>query len=267
MGELTDRAVLLTGASQGIGHALALQLAAQGARLGLVARDAPRLEEVVRECAGRGARAVALPGDVGAPADCRRVVEQAQQALGGLDVLINNAGIGMMARFDELQDLSVYERLMRVNYLGCVWLTHAALPALKQSRGRIVVVASLAGLTGVPTRTGYAASKHAVIGFFDSLRIELMGSGVSVTVACPDFVVSQIHKRAIGPDGRPLGATPMQEARIMSAEDCAAGILRATERRERQLIMSARGRVGRYVRLLWPGLIDRIAIRAVREGR
>ena len=125
----------------------------------------------------------------------------------------------MMARFDEVHDLSVFESLMRVNYLGCVYLTHHALPHLKASRGQIVAMASLAGLTGVPTRTGYAASKHAVIGFYDSLRIELEGTGVDVTVIAPDFVVSEIHRRSIGPDGRPVGQSPMQESRIMTAED------------------------------------------------
>ncbi len=128
-------------------------------------------------------------------------------------------------------------------------------------------MASLAGLTGVPTRTGYAASKHAVIGFYDSLRIELADSGVDVTVIAPDFVRSEIHRRSIGPDGRPLGQSPMQEAHLMTAEECAALTLRAMERRQRMAILSARGRWGRFVRLIAPGLIDRIAARAVREGR
>jgi short-subunit dehydrogenase len=130
-----------------------------------------------------------------------------------------------------------------------------------------VVVASLAGLTGVPTRTGYAASKHAVFGFFESLRIELIDTGVSVTIVAPDFVVSEIHRRAVGPDGRPLGESPMQEARIMSAEECARLMARAVERRQRLLVMSLRGKLGRFVRLIAPGLIDRIALRAVQAGK
>ena len=173
----------------------------------------------------------------------------------------------MWARFDELQDLSVYETLMRVNYLSCVYLTHAALPHLRKSRGRIVAVASLAGMTGVPTRSGYAASKHAVFGFFDSLRIELDGTGVSVTIVAPDFVVSEIHRRSVGPDGRPLGGSPMQESKIMTAEECARHIVAA-----RDVTTAARhplvaGRIGRFVRLVAPGLIDRVAARAVAKGR
>jgi short-subunit dehydrogenase len=152
---------------------------------------------------------------------------------------------------------------MRVNYLGTAWLTHAALPALKASRGRLVAVASVAGLTGVPERTAYAASKHAVVGFMDSLRIELAGTGVSVTVIAPDFVLSKAHERAVGADGRPLGASPLRKDRIMTAEACAQLIRAAVLRRDRLLVTSLRGRIGRWVALFAPALIDRIAARAI----
>lgn len=262
-------AVLLTGASVGIGREMALKLADRrggGARLALAARDAAKLEEVAALCRERGSQAVVLPADVGVESDCERLVELAVERLGGLDLLILNAGQDMWARLDELEDASILERILRVNYLGPAWLTRFALPHLKASRGRIVVVSSLAGLTGVPTRTGYAASKHALHGFFDSLRIELAGSGVSVTLACPDFVLSEIHRRAFGPDGKPLGTSPMQEGRIMTAERCAGLILDAARRRRRMAILSLRGRLGRFVRLVAPGLIDRIAARAVARG-
>lgn len=261
------KTIVVTGASSGIGRALSLELARGRANLVLAARDGPRLEEVAARCREQGALALVVKADVGSPGDCRHLIDKAVERFGGLDVLVNNAGIGMIARFDELPELSVYERLIKVNYLGCVYLTHAALPHLKKTSGLIVAVASLAGLTGVPTRTGYAASKHAVIGFFDSLRIELLGSGVDVCVVCPDFVVSEIHRRAIGPDGRALGKSPMQEARIMSTEECARKIAAAIAERRRMLVMSLRGRVGRFVRLIAPSLIDKVAQRAVREGR
>jgi len=125
----------------------------------------------------------------------------------------------------------------------------------------------MAGLTGVPERSGYAASKHALVGFFESLRIELAGSGVDVTIVAPDFVVSEIHRRAIGPDGRPLGVTPMRESHLMSAAQCAQLILKAMRRRDRLLITSARGRFGRWARLIVPAMVDRIAARAIRERR
>src|SRR5262245_63932474 len=160
---------------------------------------------------------------------------------GHLDVLVNNAGATMWSRLDALADLGVLERLIDINYLSPAHLTALALPWLKRTQGRLVAIASLAGFTGVPERSGYAASKHAMVGFFESLRIELMGSGVDVTIVAPDFVVSEIHRRATGPDGKPLGVTPMQEAHIMSAAQCAALIVRAMRRRQRLLITSRRG--------------------------
>jgi short-subunit dehydrogenase len=262
---LSGRRVVLTGASEGIGRALALALAAQGARLVLAARDRERLESLARECTARGGTALAQPCDVTNAADCTALIERAREELGGIDVLVNNAGSTMWSRFDALADLAVFERLLGVNLLAPVRLTALALPALKESRGLIVAVASVAGLTGVPERTAYAASKHALIGFCDSLRIELEGSGVDVTVIAPDFVVTETHKRATGPDGQPLGASPMVQSRIMTADECATHIVRAIERRERLAILSLRGKLGRWIKLLAPALIDRIAARAIRQ--
>ncbi len=267
MSRYANRTIVVTGASQGIGRALCLAVAPQRPRLVLAARDEARLGEVAEECRAAGAETLVVRADVAIEADCQRIVAEAVARFGSLDVLVHNAGISMWSRFDEVRDLSIYETLMRVNYLGCVYLTHHALPHLKRARGQIVAVSSLAGLTGVPTRTGYAASKHAVFGFFDSLRIELEGTGVSVTVVAPDFVVSEIHRRSIGPDGRPIGESPMQTAHLMTAEACAARIVAAMQGRRRLAILSLRGRAGRFVRLVAPGLIDRIAARAVRRGR
>jgi short-subunit dehydrogenase len=261
------RVIVVTGASAGIGKELCLALAPQRPRLVLAARNETSLNQVAEACRARGAETLVCRTDVSSLDDCRRLIEQTLARFQALDVLVNNAGMSMWARFDEVQDLGIFEQLMRVNYLGCVYPTHFALPELVGRRGQIVVVSSVAGLTGVPTRTGYAASKHALFGFFDSLRIELAATGVSVTLVAPDFVVSEIHRRSVGPDGRPLGRSPMQESRIMTTEACAAMILRAMEGRKRLVIGSARGRLGRFVRLFAPGLIDRIAARAVREGK
>ena len=267
MAAYTGKTIVLTGASQGIGRALALALAEQRPRLVLAARERAALEVVEGECRAKGAEVLVVPTDVADEAQCRSLVEQAVARFKVLDVLVNNAGIGMIARFDALPDLSVYERLMKVNYLGCVYPTYHALPHLQASRGQIVVMASLAGLTGVPTRTGYAASKHAVIGFFDSLRVELRGSGVGVTVVCPYFVKSEIHRRALGSDGKALGTTPMKEDRLMTAEECARLTVVAMEKRRRMLVMTAKGKLGRLLKLVAPGLVDRIAERAVQQGQ
>ena len=262
---MKDRRIILTGASEGIGRALALALASRGARLALAARDRERLESLAQECRARGGEALAVPTDVTNQQDLEWLVAETVKSFGGLDAVIHNAGITMWSRFDALQDFTIFERIMEVNYLAPVRLTALTLPHLRQSRGLIVAIASLAGLTGVPERSGYAASKHAMIGFFDSLRIELAGTGVDVSVVAPDFVVSEIHKRAIGPDGEPLGASPMMQRKIMTADECAARIVRAMEKRQRLLLMSRRGRLGRWLKLLAPAVIDRIAARAIRQ--
>ncbi len=267
MATYTDKVIILTGASQGIGKALALALSPQKPRLILAARDQAALQAVAAQCGSLGARTWVFPTDVTDEEQCRALVRRSVEAAGGVDVLIHNAGGGMNARFDEISDLSVFEKLIRLNYLGPVYLTHEALPHLKKARGQIVVVSSVAGLTGVPLRTAYSGSKHAVFGLFESLRIELEEFGVAVTLIAPDFVQSEIHKRAFGPDGKPVGDTTIAERVAMPAEQCAALIVGAMERRQRLLITSWRGWAGRFVRLIVPELIDRIASRAIKTGR
>lgn len=262
---MKGRRIILTGASEGIGRALALELAARGARVSLAARDRERLDSLAQECRTRGGEALAVPTDVTSQQDLEWLVAETVKSFGGVDVVIHNAGITMWSRFDALEDLSIFERLMEVNYHAPVRLTSLALPHLKQSRGLIVAVASLAGMTGVPERSAYAGSKHAMVGFFDSLRIELAGSGVDVCVVAPDFVVSEIHKRAIGPDGEPLGASPMKQAKIMTAAECALHIVRGIEKRQRLVLMTARGKLGRWLKLVAPSVIDRIAAKAIRQ--
>jgi NAD(P)-dependent dehydrogenase (short-subunit alcohol dehydrogenase family) len=261
-----ENVTILTGASRGIGRALALQLAEQGAWLALAARNIEQLEQVASECRERGGRATAIQTDVAEQDQCRRLVERTVAEYDRLDTLVNNAGITQWAYFDQLQDFQPFEQVMQVNYFGSLYCTAAALPHLKQSRGRIVVTCSLAGKAGVPTRSGYAASKHALAGFFDSLRIELAASGVSVTTIYPDFVASDTRKQAFGADGQPLGQSPVQENQVMSAETCAGLIIQAAACRQRQQ-MQGRGRVLQYLLPFAPGLIDRLALRAIQKGR
>lgn len=265
MDSFAGKVVVLTGASEGIGRALALALARAQARLVLSARNAARLAALADECRALGASAFVVPADASRRADCEALADAALAHFGVIDMLVLNAGFTMWSRLDELEDVDLLERLMRTNYLGAAWLTRRALPALVASKGRIVAISSLAGIAGVPTRTGYAASKHAMFGFFDSLRIELADRGVSVTVIAPDFVRSEIHRRAIGPDGRPLGASPMVETKIMSADVCARIIVEAALKRRRLVITSLRGRAMRWLRLIAPSLVDVLAARAIRR--
>ena len=260
------RRILVTGGSRGIGAAISRAFADLGDTVAVhCSSNRAGAEAVAASLPGAGH--VVVQADLRDAAAVRAMVDGAAEALGGIDVLVANAGITMMARFDEVTDLSIFERVMRVNYLGSVYPTYFALPHLKRSRGQIVVVASLTGLTGVPTRTAYSASKHALFGLYESLRIELRGSGVSITMVAPDFVLTETHRRAAGPDGQPLGKSPMQESRIMTAEECARRMVGAMERRQRLLILTLRGKLGRFVKLLAPGLIDAIAEKAMREGR
>ena len=267
MAAFAGHSIIITGASEGIGRALARALAPQRPRLALAARNQPRLESVAVECRALGAVVRVQVTDVTDPDACRALIDDTATEFGAIDVLVLNAGGTMWTRFDRVEDPTIFERIMRLNYLGSVYPTLHALPHLKKSRGRIVAVSSMAGLIGVPERTAYAASKHAVTGFFDSLRIELQDTGVTVTLVHPDFVVSEIHRRALGPDGRPLGENPMAGSRIMSAERCAELMLGAIERRDRALITSARGRLGLWLRLVAPLAIERMAANAIRNRR
>jgi len=263
---MRDNVVVITGASKGIGAELARQLAAQGARLVLSGRDIAALESVAAGCRQLGATVAVIPADVAVESDCQRLVEQTVVRFGRLDTLINNAGVTMWARFEDIRDFALIGRIMQVNYMGAVYCTGHALPHLKASRGRIVGIASHTGLTGVPTRSGYAASKHAMRGFFDSLRIELAGSEVTVTMVYPGFVATAIRDNATGPDGKPVQAEPVDPANVMSAGECARQIIVATRKRSRDLVMTARGKFLVLAKPFVPGLLDRIARRVIERG-
>ena len=168
----TNQTIVTTGASDGIGAELARQLAREKPKLVLAARRREALQAVASQCEALGATTLIVPTDVSVEADCRALIAAAVAKFGRIDALVNNAGVSMHANFDEISDTAVYESLMRINLMGSVWPTHAALPHLKASKGLIVAVASLAGLVGVPGRTAYSATKFAMTGFFEALRAE-----------------------------------------------------------------------------------------------
>ncbi|WP_163863041.1 SDR family oxidoreductase [Myxococcus eversor] len=268
MPAMQGKSVVVTGASMGIGEELSVALAARGANLVLAARSEDALQRVKQRCQAAGGKAIAVATDVGDPEACRRMVDRAVEAFGGVDVLVNNAGISMDARFEDITDLTIFERLMRINYLGAVYCTHHALPYLKARRGLLVAVSSLTGKTGVPTRSGYAASKHAMNGFFDSLRVELMGTGVDVTVVCPGFVATNVRANALGKDGKPLQVSAHDETEgNMDVGTCVSIILKAMDQREREVVMTTKGKVGQYLKLFTPGFLDRIVFKAIQERR
>lgn len=264
------KVIVITGASDGIGAEMARQLSAahkdQGA-LVLAARNESALQAVAAQCRASGAQALVVKTDVSIEAECRALVAATVKAYGRVDALVNNAGMSAQALFSDVkaEDLAWYETLMRINHWGSVWCTHAALPHLKASRGSIVAVASLAGLVGVPGRTAYSATKFAMTGFFEALRAELKGAGVSVTTAYPGVVATQIRYRGYDASGRPAGASGLKEDDAMPVEECARLIIEGMDRREREVVMTAKGRLGRWMKLLAPGLVERMALAALKD--
>lgn len=261
---------IITGGSDGIGAEMARQLAAKqkaGAALVLAARSADKLEAVAAQCRARGAEVLCVPFDVADETQCRAMVAQAVARFGRIDTLVNNAGMSAQALFEDVtaQDLHWYEDLMKINLWGAVWCTHAALPHLKESRGRIVAVSSLSGLIGVPGRTAYAATKFAMTGFFESLRTEMKPRGVGVTTAFPGVVTTSIRVRGFNAQGRPLGRSGLKEDDAMSVEECARLIIDGMERRDREVVMTAKGRFGRFLKLLAPGVVDNMALKVLKD--
>jgi short-subunit dehydrogenase len=256
-----NQVIIVTGASSGIGRALALQLAGQGAKVVLAARRAELLEQVAAACRQAGGEALAVPTDVADQAQCRALIEKTVAAFDGLDMLVNNAGLTVIARLEDYTDLSLFQHTIDVNFYGAVYCTYYALPHLIRSRGRIVAVSSLGGKAPLPFNSPYIASKFAMHGFFDTLRIELRRHDVSVTIICPYWVVTGFHEAQLDMDGKPRGrrGRAIYTKNMMSAERCAEVVLRAADRRQREVLMGP-GRLIAWLKLLAPGLLDRMLV-------
>ncbi len=267
MGTFNNKTIIITGASSGIGRELAFRLAEKKTKLVLAARNKKRLDEVANYCRAQGSEAVVVVADVAKKEDCKTIVEVAVKNYHGIDILVNNAGITMWAEFEQVTNLQALEQIMQVNFFGSMYLTHFALPHLIQSKGQIVGVSSLTGKTGIPTRSIYAASKHAMAGFFDSLRIELKEKGVAVTMIYPGFVSSEVRERALNGDGIPLGKSPVKEKEVMSVEECVRRMLPVIEKRKRELVMTMRAKIGLWLKMVAPAVTDNIALKAINKGK
>lgn len=232
---MQKKVVVITGASSGIGKALAEKYAAEGWALVVAARRHKRLQELTEKLPDSDILAVKT--DVANEADCKNLIKKAVEKFGKIDVLINNAGISMRALFNET-DLEVMHRVMDVNYWGTVNCTKYALPYLLETKGSLVGVISVGGYIGLPARTGYSASKFAVRGFLETIRVENLKTGLHVLITAPGFTSSEIRKSALTGNGNSQGETPRNENNMMSAEDCAAHIFNAVEKRKRQLVLT-----------------------------
>ncbi len=260
---MKDKIVVITGASSGIGKALAYEFASRGASLVLAARRMDRLQQIEQELTGT--EILSVQADVSKEEDCENLMKQAVDRFGQIDVLINNAGISMRALFADL-DVSVMKRLMDVNFWGTVYCTKSALPHLLKTKGSVVGVISIAGYVGLPARTGYSASKYAIRGFLDALRIENLKTGLHVLVAAPGFTASEVREVALTQDGSAQGQTPRDESKMMTAEECAKHIANAVKKRKRELILTfVEGKLTVFLGKFLPRLLDKLTFNHMRK--
>jgi len=254
---------MITGAGGGLGRALALRFGAAGASIAALDREPGGLDATGSELEARGVQCLGLACDVTDADACAQAVTAAVARFGTLDVLVANAGISHRSAF-ALTGIDVIRRVMEVNFFGAVNCTAAALPHLVASRGMVIAVSSVAGFTPLVARTGYSASKHAMHGFFDSLRAEVQPDGVDVMLACPSFVATGIGRNAIGGDGRPARHAQVTVGTPLSAERAAGIIFTAAGRRRRLALVGRTSRLAWYLSRLAPGLYAQIMARRMR---
>ena len=254
---LKDKVVVVTGASSGIGEAMAREYARMGAKVVMAARREEELRRIAGEIESTGGTVVCVSCDVVKEEECKHLIEVAVERFGGIDVMICNAGLSMRALFDDC-DLKVLHRLMDVNFWGTVNCTKYALPHLQRSRGSLVGISSVAGIHGLPGRTGYSASKYAMTGFLDTIRVENLKRGVHVMTACPGFTASNVRFSALTADGTQQGETPRNEEKMMTPEEVAQIVARGIKRRKRLCLMEWEGRGTHLLKKFFPALVDRL---------
>lgn len=266
-----ENVTIITGASSGIGEALAYELAGQGAWLALGARRLDQLEAVAAKCRELGGKAVAIVCDVSSQTDCEKLIQQTVASYGRVDTLVNNAGITMWARFSSLKDPALIEQIMKVNFLGAMYCTYYALPYLKRTRGRIANISSMADKIITPGSTGYVASKHAMEAFFESLRGEVVDEGISITMLYLGFVDTGFAGRMLNAEGQQSSGinAQLQDTKQMSPADSARLIADATLARKHTVYTTVSGVPGwlfPWIKLIAPRYLERIGKRFMDSG-
>lgn len=257
--KMKDKVVIITGASSGIGLACAREFAHRGALVSVCARSADKLEEIKREFDAAGHKLLVTEADVSREEDCKRLIDNTVREFGKIDILINNAGMSMRALFVDLH-LDVMRKLMDINFWGTVYCTKYALPYILEQKGSVVGVSSIAGFIGLPGRAGYSASKYAMHGFLNTLRVENLRKGLHVLIVAPGFTASNIRKTALTADGSAQGETPRNENKMMSAEEVALRIIKAIQKRKRTLILTfVEGKLTVFLSKWLPALVDKLS--------
>jgi short-subunit dehydrogenase len=254
-GFFKDKVVIVTGGTDGIGRALVNSLIEKGAKVATCGRNQDKLYELQLLFPGKTLHT--LVADVSRKEDCERLISSTVKNFGGIDMIINNAGVSMRALVEDL-DVSVIEKVMDINFYGSVYCTKFALPYIKERKGTIVGVSSIAGYRGLPGRSGYSASKFALQGWLEALRTELLDSGVNVMWVCPGFTTSNIRNAALNKTGDQQGESPMDESKMMSSDECAAHILQAVKKRKRTLVLTFTGKRTIFMNKFFPSLTDKM---------
>lgn len=258
MTQIKDKVFWITGASSGIGEATAYQAAAKGAKLVLSARRENELERVKKNTGLSDEQVLILPIDLEDFSQIPAATEKVIQKFGRIDILFNNAGVSQRAGVIETQ-FSVFERLMHINYLSVVALTKAVLPIMvRQNSGHILVTSSISGKLGSPKRAGYCGSKHALHGFFDSLRSEVYENNIQVLLVCPGYIKTAVSVNAFGADGEKYGKMDDNQNQGISAEVCAERIIKGIERNKNEIYIGGKEVMGVYLKRFFPSLLDKI---------
>jgi short-subunit dehydrogenase len=254
---MKDKVVIITGGSSGIGKAMAEVFGKYNSKIIITGRDQGALENTCNELIAKGITVRAFQADVSKEEDNKRMAEEAIKHFGRIDILINNAGISMRALFDEV-DLNVVKKVMDINFYGTLYATKYCLPEIKKNRGSVIGISSIAGFRGLPGRVGYSSSKFALNGFLEVLRTELLKTGVHVMTACPGFTASNIRIRSLMKDGSQQNESPRDEKKMMTAEECAIRIYKATIKRKNFLVLTTQGKLVVWLNKWFPSFADKI---------
>lgn len=258
------KVVIVTGASSGIGLACAREFASKGYAVVMAARNIEKLGEIEQQLKAINQEVGSFKADVSKEDDCKALVEHTISRFGRIDVLINNAGISMRALFKDL-DLKVLHSLMDTNFWGTVYCTKYALPYILSNKGSVVGVSSIAGFMGLPGRTGYSASKFAMQGFLETIRVEHLKEGLHVMIVAPGFTASNIRYSALTAQGTAQGETPRKEEKMMTSEEVAAHIYKGVVRRKRLVVLTLQGKLAVLLRKFVPAFIDKIEYKMMKS--